>query len=569
MKITIQELSKSFGGRDIFNNFSLEVDSGVRLCVCGPNGTGKSTLLRLLAGVEPADGGRVILPRGCRLGFVEQELSEEALDTPLLTYVLDVLHDWNEFWAEWEEAAQQKDEARLTQLMHRQAELEATHGYNPEHRAKAVLSGLGFAESKWLRTLRELSGGWRERAQLARVLTAGADVLLLDEPTNHLDLESREALGTALQKFDGTLLMVAHDRWLLSQVGAEAWALDEKGITVYPDFASYDTARRAALESGSVSPSLNASNKAEKPDNAPRANLSREEQKRLKREQAERRNALHKELKPLQQKYAALEAAGLTDPIGTQLLHFYNDLLHLDFGTSRRIQNGASVVKVIGKKFGVSMRLGLISAGISLLVGIMLGILQTAFKDKVFDWIGTAYTVFVNAVPSLVSYSLVLVFGSKYLGFPTLYSTRNVGPSSVLPIVCLSLASIAGYALWTRRYMVDELTRDYIKLARVKGLSSSEIMFKHVLRNAMVPMVQYIPQSILLTVGGSLLMERFFSVPGMGPLLTDAIQRYDLNVVQTLVILYAALGIVGVFLGDVLMMLVDPRITLTGKEAAR
>ena len=260
-----------------------------------------------------------------------------------------------------------------------------------------------------------------------------------------------------------------------------------------------------------------------------------------------------------EQKYAALEAAGLTDPIGTQLLHFYNDLLHLDFGTSRRIQNGASVVKVIGKKFGVSMRLGLISAGISLLVGIMLGILQTAFKDKVFDWIGTAYTVFVNAVPSLVSYSLVLVFGSKYLGFPTLYSTRNVGPSSVLPIVCLSLASIAGYAL----------SRDYIKLARVKGLSSSEIMFKHVLRNAMVPMVQYIPQSILLTVGGSLLMERFFSVPGMGPLLTDAIQRYDLNVVQTLVILYAALGIVGVFLGDVLMMLVDPRITLTGKEAAR
>ena len=70
MKITIQELSKAFGGRDILSNFSLEVDSGVRLCVCGPNGTGKSTLLRLLAGVESADGGRVILPKGCRLGYV-------------------------------------------------------------------------------------------------------------------------------------------------------------------------------------------------------------------------------------------------------------------------------------------------------------------------------------------------------------------------------------------------------------------------------------------------------------------------------------------------------------------
>ena len=194
MKITIQELSKAFGGRDILSNFSLEVDSGVRLCVCGPNGTGKSTLLRLLAGVESPDGGRVILPRGCRLGFVEQELSEESLETPLLAYVLDVLHDWSDFWAEWEEAAASKDESRLTSLMHRQGELEALYGYNPEHRAKAVLSGLGFAENKWNRTLRELSGGWRERAKLARVLTAGADVLLLDEPTNHLDVEAVEWL---------------------------------------------------------------------------------------------------------------------------------------------------------------------------------------------------------------------------------------------------------------------------------------------------------------------------------------------------------------------------------------
>ena len=81
MKITIQELSKSFGGRDIFNNFSLEVDSGVRLCVCGPNGTGKSTLLRLLAGVEPPDGGRVILPRGCRLGFALTKRTQSLISS--------------------------------------------------------------------------------------------------------------------------------------------------------------------------------------------------------------------------------------------------------------------------------------------------------------------------------------------------------------------------------------------------------------------------------------------------------------------------------------------------------
>lgn len=270
-----------------------------------------------------------------------------------------------------------------------------------------------------------------------------------------------------------------------------------------------------------------------------------------------------------EQKMAQLDAAGLLDSPGTQLIRYYGQLLHLDFGVSRRIQSGVSVVKVIGSKFTVSMRLGVTALCISLVLGILLGILQTVFKEHLIDHIGTAYTVFVNAVPPLVYYSLVLVFGSKVLGLPALYSTRNPGPSSTLPIVCLSLASIAGYALWTRRYMVDELTRDYIKLAKVKGLNTREIMVGHVLRNAMVPMVQYIPAAFLETITGSLLVERFFSVPGMGPLLTDSINRYDTNLVQTLVILYAAIGILGVFLGDILMMLVDPRINLVGKEGAR
>ena len=270
-----------------------------------------------------------------------------------------------------------------------------------------------------------------------------------------------------------------------------------------------------------------------------------------------------------EQKQAALEAAGLLDPIGEQLIRFYGQLLHLDFGTSRRIQSGIAVTRVIGSRLGVTLRLGAISIAISWVVGVLVGIAQAAFKGKFVDWLGTTYTVVVNAVPALVTYSLVLVIGSTVFGMPTLYSTRNPGPSSVLPIICLSLASVASYALWMRRYMVDELTRDYIKLARVKGLSYSQIMLHHVLRNALVPMVQFLPQSLLLTIQGSLLMERFFSVPGMGPLLTDAVQRYDTAVVQTLVMFYAALSIVGIFLGDVLMMLVDPRTTIAGKGGER
>lgn len=270
-----------------------------------------------------------------------------------------------------------------------------------------------------------------------------------------------------------------------------------------------------------------------------------------------------------EQKQEQLLAAGLLDPIPEQLMDFYGDVIRLDFGESRRIQNGVPVVKVIGDKFQISMRMGIISIGISMVVGVLIGIIQTRYKDKVPDHIGTIYTIFVNSVPSLVSYSLVLIFGSRVLGLPSMYSTRNPGPSSILPIVCLSMGSIAWYALWTRRYMIDELNKDYIKLARVKGMETKKIMVSHVLRNAFVPIAQYLPQSLLLTIGGSLLVERFFSVPGMGPLLTDSIQRYDTSVVQTLVMLYATLSILGVFLGDVLMMIIDPRITLTNKGGTR
>ncbi len=117
--------------------------------------------------------------------------------------------------------------------------------------------------------------------------------------------------------------------------------------------------------------------------------------------------------------------------------------------------------------------------------------------------------------------------------------------------------------------MVDELNRDYVRLAKLKGMSTRSVMYKHVLKNAFVPMAQYLPQSVLLVVGGSLLVERFFSVPGLGSLLTDAVLRYDLNLVQALVMMYAAMGIVGVLLGDILMVLFDPRIRLTGKETSR
>ena len=188
MKITIQNLSKAFGGRDIFSDFSLDIDSGVRLCVCGPNGCGKSTLIRMLADADAPDSGRIIMPRGCRVGYVQQDLDEAVLDTPLLEWVVDVLPDWHDFWSAWEAAAASRDEAAIARLGARQAELEALYGYNPEHKAQAVLSGLGFDEGKWHLPIKQLSGGWRERAKLARVLVAGGRrpaARRTDQPPRH------------------------------------------------------------------------------------------------------------------------------------------------------------------------------------------------------------------------------------------------------------------------------------------------------------------------------------------------------------------------------------------------
>ena len=268
----------------------------------------------------------------------------------------------------------------------------------------------------------------------------------------------------------------------------------------------------------------------------------------------------------LQEKYATGE-----DPFAGSLKEGYSLRMVFNLGKSIRLEKNQYVTDVIATKMSVSLELGLIALAISLLLGVVMGVFQALYKNGIFDHIGTGYTVIVNAVPHLVIYTVIMIAGNSLFGLPMRYdaTAANTGLTKVLPIVCLSIGSTAGYMLWTRRYMVDELNKDYIRLAKLKGLSTRKVMFRHVLKNAFVPLAQYLPYSVLLTVGGSLLVETFFSVPGMGPELTKAISRYDLNLVQGIVLLYASLGILGVFLGDLLMTMIDPRIKLTGKGDVR
>ncbi len=242
--------------------------------------------------------------------------------------------------------------------------------------------------------------------------------------------------------------------------------------------------------------------------------------------------------------------------------------LWLNFGKSHRVQTGLDVTEIIGSKMAISMRIGLCALVIALAVGVPLGIMQARYKDGLLDGVGQAFTIFINAVPHLVTYFLVMIVGSRLFGLPIQYTVTDP-KSAILPMVALSMGSIASYMLWMRRYMVDELNKDYIRLAKLKGMSTTQVMFRHVMKNAFLPLAQYLPYSVLLTVGGSILVEKMFGVPGLGNLLPDAIAKYDSNLVIAVVSLYASLGIMGLFLGDVLMIILDPRIRLTEKGGTR
>ena len=265
---------------------------------------------------------------------------------------------------------------------------------------------------------------------------------------------------------------------------------------------------------------------------------------------------------------AKLEQLGLNDPIPVQLWNFFDDLFHGDLGTSARYSAGASISEIIAKKAPVSIKLGVMSMALSLLMGIPLGTAMARSKGKFWDKIGTVYIVFINAVPAAVYYIFIQMYGTGALAIPMLFDQENL-VTWILPVVSMSLGSTASYAMWLRRYMVDEMNKDYVRLARAKGVAEKKIMMKHVFRNAFVPMIQYIPTSLLYTISGSIYIESLYSIPGMGGLLVDVIGRQDNPMVQAIVMLYSCIGIVGLLLGDLLMGMIDPRISFVKKEGAR
>ena len=267
-----------------------------------------------------------------------------------------------------------------------------------------------------------------------------------------------------------------------------------------------------------------------------------------------------------------LRDLGLKDPLPVQLWDYIKQLLHGDLGESNVFRKGVAITEIVGEKIPISLQLGLISLAIALALGLPLGIMMarsTRTRWKLWDKFGTIFIVVVQAVPAAAYHILIQFAGSQgSLHLPMLFKQGDLR-SYILPIFSLAIGNIAYYAMWLRRYMVDESNKDYIRLARAKGLPSGAISRRHMFRNAMVPLIQYIPNSILFTLMGSLYVESLYSIPGMGGLLVTVIKRQDNTMVVALVLIYAAISILGLLFGDILMAILDPRISFTKKEGAR
>ncbi len=250
------DISKAYSERTLFHGLNLSMAAGDRIALIGANGSGKTTLLDILAGDTLPDSGSVSGRRSTTVGYLKQEpgsfagrsLLEEVLaaDAEVVALTDQIADTRDALSLAADPAKQQELMNRLSQL---DGELEAAGGADRDHEAKAILSGLGFKEKDFSRAMREFSGGWIMRAELARLLFRNPDVLLLDEPTNHLDLEANLWFEKYLSSFPGGVVITSHDRAFLNQVATRILAI-EPGEVVHHhgNYDDYLVARERALE---------------------------------------------------------------------------------------------------------------------------------------------------------------------------------------------------------------------------------------------------------------------------------------------------------------------------------
>ncbi|MFH2039032.1 MAG: ribosomal protection-like ABC-F family protein [Chloroflexota bacterium] len=251
--ISANNLSKSYGPEDIFSNLSFSVPHGSRLALVGPNGIGKTTLLRILIGIEESSGGTITQAKNIRIGYLPQE-AEFEMEGTVWEACLSIFSELQASQAELTRlealmAKSEHAEQALSKYGPLQQEFERKGGYSYPTRIRQVLTGLGFNKRDYHMPLEHLSGGQRTRAFLAQLLLSDPDLLLLDEPTNHLDIAAVEWLEGYLSQWEGAAVMVSHDRYFLNKVANGILEMTSVGTESYKgNYSAYTEQRTARWE---------------------------------------------------------------------------------------------------------------------------------------------------------------------------------------------------------------------------------------------------------------------------------------------------------------------------------
>ncbi|WEV61176.1 ABC transporter permease [Streptococcaceae bacterium ESL0729] len=214
-----------------------------------------------------------------------------------------------------------------------------------------------------------------------------------------------------------------------------------------------------------------------------------------------------------------------------------------------------------------SFVIGVIAVIISYLISIPVATQLSRHANSILDRMGLFFTTAFIALPSLAVIYFDRFVGNSLFGLPDSFTTYGASDirSYILPVIILALLQTPGNILWIRRYMLDQASSDYVKFARAKGLSEKEIYGKHILKNAMIPISNGIPSSIILAISGATMTETIFLIPGMGKMLPDAIKSHNNAMVVGITFIFTSLSVISVLLGDLLMQKIDPRINLAEK----
>ena len=243
-------ISVHYGHQNVLTDVTFRVNEGDRVGVVGPNGSGKSTLFKIVLGEMGTDSGELIIEGSPRIGFTRQNPEPDTPDETLLEYSLRGIPGLSEMEAEMQELeADLSDPQKMKRYGELQTKFEHLGGYDIETRVKVALGGLGFATDEFGKPFKSFSGGWRMRAELSRVLASKPDLLLLDEPSNYLDLPAVDWLQKFLKAYDGTLMLISHDRYLLRTLTNITVEVDAGTATRYEgDLDYYMTEREVRYQ---------------------------------------------------------------------------------------------------------------------------------------------------------------------------------------------------------------------------------------------------------------------------------------------------------------------------------